>query len=118
MFTALKLPRLAVSFLLSALIAGSSVAARAQERVQPFIVSSDWVAERLSSEKLVLLHVGSRAEYGAGHIPGASYISLYMIGVRDASGLHLQLAPVAQLDSVFESMGVSPPRFPRPSRAR
>ncbi len=71
------------------------------------IVSTQWVAERLSSEKLVLLHVGSRGEYDAAHLPGARYVSFSMLAIRDEKGLSLQMPPVAQLDSAFESLGIS-----------
>ncbi len=96
-----------VAALTAAARVGNAALADPSVSADTLIVSTGWVAERLSSENLVLLHVGNRAEYDATHIPGARYISLSMIGVRDENGLFLQMPPVAQLDSVFESLGVS-----------
>ncbi|MGE0352539.1 MAG: sulfurtransferase [Gemmatimonadales bacterium] len=69
------------------------------------LVTPEWLAGHLHDANLVLLHVGDRAEYDAGHIPGARYISLSQISGR--GDLSLELPPVATLDSAFESMGIS-----------
>ena len=42
----------------------------------PMAVSVDWLDQNLNNPKLVLLHIGVKEEYDAGHIPGAAFITL------------------------------------------
>jgi thiosulfate/3-mercaptopyruvate sulfurtransferase len=71
------------------------------------IVSTAWLAEHLASGSIVLLHVGDKEGYEAEHIPGAQLIATSEISTPRGAGLALELPPVAHLDSVFESKGVS-----------
>jgi thiosulfate/3-mercaptopyruvate sulfurtransferase len=71
------------------------------------LVTPAQLARQLNDPRLVLLHVGDRKEYAAGHIPGARYLDLDWIS-KDPSPLALELPPVAILDSVFGSLGVGP----------
>jgi thiosulfate/3-mercaptopyruvate sulfurtransferase len=63
--------------------------------------------ESLTRGNVVLLHVGERADYNAGHIPGARFLPYEAISTPRGSGLMLEIPPVATLDSLFESLGVS-----------
>src|SRR5687768_1019848 len=63
--------------------------------------------ERLARRNVVVLHVGERADYDAGHIPGARYLPYESISTPRGDGLMLELPAVAKLDSLFESLGVS-----------
>ncbi|MEO8168915.1 MAG: sulfurtransferase, partial [bacterium] len=78
-----------------------------QERSQPFIVSTKWLAAHLKDPDLILLHVGEKPQYDTAHIPGAQFISRDQISTPRGQGLTLELPSVAHLDSVFESMGIS-----------
>jgi 3-mercaptopyruvate sulfurtransferase SseA len=40
----------------------------------PMTVSAEWLKDNIKNPKLVLLHVGQRKEYDAGHIAGAMYV--------------------------------------------
>lgn len=64
------------------------------------------LAARLTRGNVVLLHVGEMADYKAGHIPGARFLPYDAISQR-RDGLMLEMPPVAVLDSIFESLGVS-----------
>lgn len=70
------------------------------------LVSTEWVAERLGDEDLVLIQVGSRADYDAAHLPGARYLSLADIS-NTAGGLSLQMPETEELVRTFEAIGVS-----------
>src|SRR3954469_11692712 len=71
------------------------------------LVSPAWVAEQQAANaSLVLFQIGERADYDAGHIPGAQFLSLRDISDGDA-GLNLQMAASDRLRTVFESHGVS-----------
>ena len=74
---------------------------------QSMIVSTDWLAKHLNDESLVLLQVGERAEYVAGHIPGAQFIQLSDTSTPRGQGLVLELPSVDQLKATFEKLGIT-----------
>jgi thiosulfate/3-mercaptopyruvate sulfurtransferase len=69
------------------------------------LVTPAWVADRLGAESLVLLHVGEKADYDEGHLPGARLVPYDEIGV-ERDGLRLQMPPADQLHATFERLGV------------
>jgi thiosulfate/3-mercaptopyruvate sulfurtransferase len=71
------------------------------------IVSTEWLAQHLKDESLVLLQVGEKAEYTAEHIPGAQFIALADISTPRGEGLALELPSLNQLKTAFEKLGVS-----------
>jgi thiosulfate/3-mercaptopyruvate sulfurtransferase len=71
------------------------------------LLTTAQLRERLTRGKVVLLHIGERADYNAGHIPGARYLPYEAISTQRGTGLVLELPPAAALDSLFESLGVS-----------
>src|SRR5437660_820155 len=73
---------------------------------ESLIVSTDWLAQHLKDDSLILLQVGERKEYDAEHIAGAQFIQLADISTR-AQGLILELPPVDQLKAAFEKLGVT-----------
>lgn len=94
------------------LIAAISFQARAQRKAEQgvrgsMVVSAEWLAQHLDDDSLVLLQVGEKDEYVAGHIPGAQFITLADISAPLGEGLALELPPVAQLKTTFEKLGVS-----------
>ena len=70
------------------------------------IVSTAWLAAHLNDPKVVILHVArERAHYDGGHIPGARFVGWSEItATRD--GVPNELAPVAELQKLFERLGV------------
>jgi len=76
----------------------------------PVVVSTDWLAKHLKDPNLVLLHVGEKKEYDAGHIPGARYVKLDDISVsshdRD-NGLMLEMPQPDSLRARLEALGIS-----------
>ena len=100
-----------VKFLMHTLVLLSVAALAAcgttEDEASPRVVTSQWVAEQLGSEDLVLLHVGDEEEYNAAHLPGAHYMSLQMISTPHGEGLMLQMPEVEQLASTFATLGVS-----------
>src|SRR5215831_12714174 len=69
------------------------------------IVSTDWLAQHLKDEHLVLLQVGDRKEFEAAHIPAAQFIQSADISTPRGQGLTLELPPVEQLKATFEKFG-------------
>lgn len=70
------------------------------------MVSTEWLADHLRDPETVVLHVArDRAGYDRAHIAGAHFLPFGAI-VAEQGGVPNELPPVAQLDSVFESVGV------------
>jgi thiosulfate/3-mercaptopyruvate sulfurtransferase len=71
------------------------------------LVTGEMLQRRLNDPRTVVLHVGrDRASYDAGHVPGAQYLALSSI-VAERGGVPNELPDEAQLDQVFEAVGVS-----------
>jgi thiosulfate/3-mercaptopyruvate sulfurtransferase len=69
------------------------------------LVSTDWLGRHLDNPGLVILYVGDRSGYDAGHIPGARFIAFSEITVVRGE-VRNELPPVAILKKVFEKAGV------------
>jgi thiosulfate/3-mercaptopyruvate sulfurtransferase len=94
------------------LVVTLSFQARAQRKGEQgvrgsMIVSTEWLAQHLNDDSLVLFQVGEKDEYTAGHIPGAQFIALADLSMPRGEGLALELPSAAQLKTTFEKLGVS-----------
>jgi thiosulfate/3-mercaptopyruvate sulfurtransferase len=70
------------------------------------LVSTSWLAEHVGDRTVVIINVGPRASYDAGHIPGARFLEMSSIAAT-GQPLTLELPPVEKLKSSFEELGVS-----------
>jgi thiosulfate/3-mercaptopyruvate sulfurtransferase len=95
------------------LAARPAVTQPAAPTAAPLIVDVDWLRAHLSDRDLVLLHVGSQADYDAGHVQGARRISEEDVSrphdmSKMASGdLMLELLPVDELRTRVAAYGIS-----------
>ncbi len=71
------------------------------------LVTTDWLANHLTDDDLVLLHVGSEKDYTAGHIPNARLVTLQDISVTGERGRRLELPAVDALERAFGKFGIS-----------
>ncbi|HVD04849.1 MAG TPA: sulfurtransferase [Gemmatimonadaceae bacterium] len=74
------------------------------------LVSADWLVQHLRDSNLVLLHVGDRPEYDAGHIPGARYVTQGDISISSHdhdNGLMLEMPSADSLKVLLEKLGIS-----------
>lgn len=62
------------ALILVAVLAGATPAMAGQR--DKLVVTTDWLAKRLDRKDLVVLQVGDKPGYEAGHIPGARLVSL------------------------------------------
>jgi thiosulfate/3-mercaptopyruvate sulfurtransferase len=95
---------------LALLLAFPVLAAAASSPRDGLLVSAAWLTQHIKDPDLVLLHVGDKGEYDAGHIPGARFLSLREISVSGnalGEGLTLELPPEAALKEKLESLGIS-----------
>lgn len=97
-------------FLVAALLVCGSVTSSAQAPRESMVVSTSWLESHLKDPNLVLLHLGVKADYDAGHIPGARFVTLGEIAVTDTTsetGLTLQMPAADDLKARLEAIGVS-----------
>ena len=70
------------------------------------LISADWLKRHRADSGLVILSPDrTRAGFDSGHIPGARFVPAGQYMARQGD-LLTELPPVAQLDSLFESLGV------------
>jgi len=73
---------------------------------ESLFVSTQWLADHIKDANLVVLAVGEKADYDAGHIAGSVFIEYGSVGVKGESGLMLELPPMDKLAEVFSKLGV------------
>jgi thiosulfate/3-mercaptopyruvate sulfurtransferase len=90
----------AVSWLLAA---GSAAA-----QSSPMLVSADWLAAKIEQKApLVIFHAGTRADYDAGHIPGAQLVAReHFVVPQDAAGRGSEMPSVEALTEWARSAGL------------
>jgi len=73
------------------------------------VVSAAWLAEHVKDPDLVLLHVGTKPTYDAGHIANARFVTLRDVTAGDPSAttLTLELPPVDVLRDRLAALGIS-----------
>ena len=76
---------------------------------ESLVVDAAWLSKHINDSDLVLLHVGDKAGYEAGHIPGARYASMSDVSLSDhtAKGLMLEMPPADDLRKRLEALGIS-----------
>ena len=86
------------------------LATLAAAKPAPLAVDSAWLAKHLDDPNLVLLHVGDKAGYDAGHIKGARQVTLqdlHVSGDHATNGLVLEMPAADDLKKRLESYGIS-----------
>lgn len=96
--------RLSLSSVLAASLLAAAACRHAPPRAMPvanpstMLVSTAWLAEHQGDRDLVILHVGTKAQYDSGHVAGARHTTLDEVALPNVpGGLTLQLAGVEQL---------------------
>lgn len=70
------------------------------------LVSTDWLAKHINDPKVFVIHVAAdRKHYDDGHLPGARFLSSKEI-LTTRNGVANELPPVADLQKIFEQIGV------------
>jgi thiosulfate/3-mercaptopyruvate sulfurtransferase len=87
-------------------VPGSAVPADQPAVRSEMLVSTAWLQQHLNDADLVLLYIGrDRSSYDAGHIPGTRFLPLDELVEQHKDSLN-ELPPAAELQSLFESLGV------------
>ena len=101
-----RIPRWPAIVIAAALGAPSAMVAQSPAFDSP-VVSPEWLSQHLNDPDIVVVNVVSnRREYSAGHIPGARMLWFGALAPSNPD-LTNELPPVAQLDSIVESLGIS-----------
>jgi len=70
------------------------------------LVSPSWLGDHLHDADLVLLHIGEKPDYDAGHIPGARFVEMH--DLDDHSGAAtLEMPPPEALRNRLVALGIS-----------
>lgn len=88
------------------LAATPALAAGARDKL---VVSPAWLAQHLNDKDLVVLQVGDKASYDAGHIPGARLVNLPDLAAPPAGpdALTLEMPDAASLHDKLQALGIS-----------
>ena len=71
------------------------------------LVTTAWLAEHASDANVVVLHVGTKAQYDSGHVAGARLVTLADVSQPQvANGLTLQMASPEQLTAWAKANGI------------
>jgi len=101
-----SLAALAGLLLAAALFLSRGDAAIAWKDSSSLLVSTAWLGEHLNDRGLVIISIGPRASYDAGHIPGARLVEMSAIS-SSAPGSTLEMPPTDKVKAAFEDLGVS-----------
>jgi len=92
---------------LSACHRGARVSAAAAAPRLSMLVNTAWLADHAQDTDLVVLHVGSKAQYDSGHVAGARLVTLTDVSQPQVQGgLTLQMASPEQLTTWLKSNGI------------
>ena len=70
------------------------------------LVTTSWLQEHLADHNLVVLYIGQdQARFDEGHVPGSRFVRLDELVEQHKDSLN-ELPPVADLQALFESLGV------------
>lgn len=109
--TTTKHARFRCSIVCGALVLASLLQAANAQSAAPrdtLVVTTQWLKQHLNEKDLVLLHVGNKDTYSAGHIQGARFVDLETFGPRAASnGLILELPSSEALHGKLQDLGIS-----------
>jgi thiosulfate/3-mercaptopyruvate sulfurtransferase len=71
------------------------------------LVSTDWLKDNLNDARLVILHIGKKADFEKEHIPNARPVSPAGFIVDGQSGLKHELPDNPKLEALIRSWGVN-----------
>jgi len=98
-----------LTFALAAALSGlTAPAAVAQAPRDQLVVNAAWLQQHGNDANLVLLHVGTKATYEAGHIPGARYVDYAstLTSSMNPNGLTLEMLPADVLHDRLAALGI------------
>ena len=98
--------RRALLVAISVFFAAARLGAQAVSQNAPVLVSTEWLAEHLNDDGLVVLHVGNEASYMEGHVPGARLMPFASFA-PERNGLASEMPDAAAFDELLEAAGIT-----------
>jgi thiosulfate/3-mercaptopyruvate sulfurtransferase len=99
--------RRTVTFLAALFLVAASLADAQPGSGESLLISSTDLQRQLGDPALVLLHVGPKPDYDAGHIAGARFVQMQDVSLPRVEGqLSLELPPVDELRTRLERLGI------------
>jgi len=98
---------LAASLAVAAVPSAQVVNGSSREKL---VVDVAWLADHLGDADLVILQIGRKETYEAGHIPGARFVDTgagALTAGRDPAALALEMPPPAELHDQLAALGIS-----------
>ena len=89
------------------LVMSAAIAPAAQIGPVQLVVTPSWLQQHVADPNVVLLHVGAKATYDAGHIPGARFVDFSVIARTGTEGLTLEMLPDETLRERLAGLGIS-----------
>jgi thiosulfate/3-mercaptopyruvate sulfurtransferase len=92
-----------------AIWASAGVIVPAPSPRESLLVPTPWLAQHINDPNLVILHIGTEAEYNAAHIPGARFVnySQYLARHDDQKNLSLEMLTPDVLHDRLAALGIS-----------
>src|SRR6188472_708470 len=92
---------------LAGLVIATTITASAQIGPVPLVVAPSWLQQHVNDPNLVLLHVGTKATYAAGHLAGARFVDFSVVAATGTDGLTLEMLPAETLRERLAGLGIS-----------
>ena len=89
------------------LSSGSALISQTKQIEEELLVSTSWLEEHLADSLLVILHYGMKTEYDREHIPGARYVDIWDILVKNKQGLRHEFPEEQELEKALRSWGIN-----------
>ena len=96
-------------FLLSVLIITCNPALLSQvpQQLNDLFVSTDWLEANLEDSLLVILHYGMKTEFEKEHIPGARYVTIWDLVVKNEQGIKHEFPDEQKLEQALRLLGLN-----------
>jgi thiosulfate/3-mercaptopyruvate sulfurtransferase len=91
-------------FFLASLLLTIALPVMSQSTRREMIVSTDWLAERLDGQ-VILIEVGEKSDFDAAHIPSARLLDRKAL-MRDIDNVPNEIPPVADFEAAMTALGV------------
>lgn len=89
------------------ILSGSALISQTKQIDEGLLVSTDWLEENLADSLLVVLHYGMKTEFNKEHIPGARYVDIWDILVKNKQGLRHEFPEQQELEQALRSWGIN-----------
>ncbi len=77
------------------------------QRLNDLLVSTDWLEANIADSLLVILHSGMKTEFEKEHIPGARYVTIWELVVKNEQGIKHEFPDEQKLEQALRLLGLN-----------